>query len=88
MTSAEYCSVFTSAKPNAALGTAREDVFGALDDLIVAYPPITDEACVELSETLVVARDELLPGMSDADIIATVQDYLGRRLLVSLVQVG
>lgn len=83
----QHLEIAGKAMAYAALGTVREAAFGVLDELLVAHPPITDQACVELSEKLVVARDELLPGMSDADIIATLQDYLGARLLDSLRQV-
>jgi len=83
----QHLEISGKAMAYAALGTVRDDVFGALDELLVEYPPITDQACVELSEKLVVARDELLPGLSDADIIATVQEYLGTRLLESLREV-
>lgn len=71
----------------AALGTVHEEAFGVLDTLVSENPPITDPACVELAEKLTVSRDEVLPGMSDADIIATLQDYLGRRLLENLQRV-
>jgi carbamoyltransferase len=71
----------------AALGTAEEAAFGVLDNLFVEIPPVSDRACVELTEKLTVSREEMLPGLSDADIIATLQEYLGRRLLETLGQV-
>ncbi|OZV77354.1 hypothetical protein CA850_23135 [Micromonospora echinospora] len=71
----------------AALGRVEDDAFGVLDALLEANPPVSDQACVQVAEKLTVSRSELLPGLRDADIIATVQAYLGARLLQSLLRV-
>ncbi|HTF12613.1 MAG TPA: carbamoyltransferase N-terminal domain-containing protein [Asanoa sp.] len=80
----QHLEISGKAMAYAALGTVREDAFGVLDSLIAENPPITDQACVELSEKLTAARTERLPGLTDADLIATLQSYLGTRLLDTL----
>lgn len=71
----------------AALGKVEPDTFPLLDDLIAGFPSVNIENARLLGAKVASNRDKLVPGMSDADIIATFQDYLGRRLLDRLAAV-
>lgn len=71
----------------AALGLADAAAFGTLDELLKRNPPVSDAACVVIAQEFRTRRDSLFPGLSSADLIATVQDYLGARLVDSLSRV-
>lgn len=79
-----HLSVAGKAMAYAALGTAEPDAFPVLDKIIEGFPGIDPENARALGAKVASNRDELMPGMSDADIIATFQDYLGQRLLERL----
>jgi carbamoyltransferase len=79
-----HLSVAGKAMAYAALGRAEEDAFGAFDAVLAEFPDVSAENSKAASVKLIGRRDELLPGLSDADLIATFQEYLGRRLLASL----
>nr|WP_063061433.1 carbamoyltransferase C-terminal domain-containing protein [Nocardia sienata] len=49
--------------------------------MISGFPEIDRESARTLGAKIASNRDELLPGLTDADIIATFQDYLGQWLL-------
>jgi carbamoyltransferase len=82
-----HLEVSGKAMAYAAVGRAEPAAFDVFDDLFAEIPPITDQACVQVAQKLATSRAERLPGLGDADIIATLQDYLGQRLLESLRQV-
>ncbi len=80
-------SIAGKAMAYAALGNAEPDAFSVLDEIISGFTGIDPENARELGAKVASNRDELMPGMSDADIIATFQDYLGQRLLDRLAAV-
>ncbi|MGW7514185.1 carbamoyltransferase N-terminal domain-containing protein [Streptomyces sp. NPDC054796] len=80
-------SIAGKAMAYAALGTPEPDAFPILDDLIASFPSAQMENARVMGAKVASNRDELMPGMSDADIIATFQDYLGTRLLDRLAAV-
>ncbi|MFE0177182.1 carbamoyltransferase N-terminal domain-containing protein [Streptomyces sp. NPDC059002] len=80
-------SVAGKAMAYSALGKTEPDAFPLFDGLIAEFPSAQMENARIMGAKVASNRDELLPGMSDADIIATFQDYLGRRLLERLTEV-
>jgi carbamoyltransferase len=79
-----HLSIAGKAMAYAALGRAEESAFGVFDDLLASFPGTSPENAVAFSEKVAADRDDLLPGLSDADLIATFQEYLGSLLLQSL----
>jgi carbamoyltransferase len=55
-----------------------------LDKLIASFPTVAPENARALGEKVALERYELLPGLSNADLIATFQAYLGNLLLLRL----
>ena len=82
-----HLSIAGKAMAYSALGKAEPNVFPVLDDLIASYPSVDTENAKTLGAKVASNRDELMPGMSDGDIIATFQDYLGLRLLNQLTAI-
>lgn len=73
----------------AALGVVAEEKFATFDELFRGFSEISTDNAFDLGKKIAVNRDELMPGMSDADIIASLQAYVGRKLeraLLKLVQ--
>lgn len=81
-----HLSVAGKAMAYAALGRAEEDAFGVFDDVLASFPGVSAENAKAASRALTGRRDALLPGLSDADLIATFQEYLGARLLAALTE--
>jgi carbamoyltransferase len=79
-----HLSIAGKAMAYAALGRTEESAFPVFDDLVAAFPNLSAENSKIFSERVAAERDVLLPGLSDADLIATFQAYLGHRLLASL----
>jgi carbamoyltransferase len=79
-----HLSIAGKAMAYAALGTVEESVFPIFDDLLASFPGTSPENAIAFSEKISADREELLPGLSDADLIATFQEYLGHLLLRSL----
>jgi carbamoyltransferase len=79
-----HLSVAGKAMAYAALGRVQEDAFGVFDDVLADGPAVSAGTSKAVSVRLTGRRGELLPGLSDADLIATFQEYLGARLLASL----
>jgi carbamoyltransferase len=75
-----HLSVAGQAMAYAALGRVEEGAFGVFDDILAGFPDVSAENSKAASLTLIGRRGELLPGLSDADLIATFQEYLGGRL--------
>jgi carbamoyltransferase len=71
----------------AALGPAEPNAFPLSDEIVSSFPGIDPDNARTLGAKIASTWDELMPGMSDADIIATFQDYLGQRLLDRLTAV-
>ncbi|MEV6340625.1 carbamoyltransferase N-terminal domain-containing protein [Nocardia vinacea] len=76
-----HLSIAGKAMAYAALGTTEPNAFPLLDEIISGFPAIDPENARTLGAKIASNRDELLPGLTDAGIIATFQDYLGQRLL-------
>nr|BAJ19045.1 2'-carbamoyl transferase [Streptomyces sp. SANK 62799] len=77
-------SIAGKAMAYAALGKTEPDAFPILDGLIAGFPNAQMENARIMGAKVASNREELMPGMSDADIITTFQDYLGTRLLERL----
>lgn len=71
----------------AGLGSVSEDRFGVFDRLLGEFSGIKHDNARLLGEKVATNREEIMPGMSDADIIATFQDYLGRKISRALSRV-
>lgn len=82
-----HLSIAGKAMAYAAKGKGEPDTFPLLDQIIAGFPSVDRMNARTLGAKVASNRDELMPGMSDADIIATFQDYLGRRLVDGLVEV-
>jgi carbamoyltransferase len=84
-----HLSVAGKAMAYAALGKAEPSVFKVFDQLIADFPTISPDNAFALGEKVVANRDQIMPGLSNADIIATFQEYLGEAItarLASLVR--
>ena len=73
-------SVPGQAMAYAALGTVQPDAFVAFDTLIDGYAP-TIEMAELLGREVARRRRELFPGMTNADLIATFQAFIGHVLV-------
>ncbi|WP_280382530.1 carbamoyltransferase N-terminal domain-containing protein [Nocardia wallacei] len=85
----QHLSIPGKAMAYAGLGVVEEAAYPVLDRIISALPDASQEAARSIGAKVVENRDELFPGLVDADLIATFQAYLGDRLaegLASLVQ--
>ncbi|WP_062215835.1 carbamoyltransferase N-terminal domain-containing protein [Streptomyces sp. NBRC 109706] len=84
-----HLSVAGKAMAYAALGRVEPSAFPEFDRLIAGFPTISPDNAFALGEKVAANRDQIMPGLSNADIIATFQEYLGGRLadrLVALVR--
>jgi carbamoyltransferase len=79
-----HLSVAGKAMAYAALGRIEESTFGVFDKVYAGFPAITADTSKAFGETITLQRYELLPGLSNADLIASYQAYLGNLLLQSL----
>lgn len=79
-----HLSVAGKAMAYAAVGRVEEEAFEVFDDVLADFPDVSAGNSKAASIKLIGQRDKLLPGLSDADLIATFQQYLGSRLLASL----
>ncbi|WP_181698510.1 carbamoyltransferase N-terminal domain-containing protein [Nocardia sp. GTS18] len=82
-----HLSVAGKAMAYAALGTPSEAAFPVFDDLLGSFPSVVPQNAAAMAQAILAKRDAYLPGLSDADIIATFQEYLGQRLLAALARV-
>ena len=71
----------------AALGRVEPESFGVFDAIFGSFGGVAVDNARLLGHKVVSNREELMPGMSNADIIATFQAYLGDRLLRRLASV-
>jgi carbamoyltransferase len=78
-----HLSVAGKAMAYAALGKVEESAFSIFDKIEDDFPAASPENSKLFSERVAIHRDELLPGLSTADLIATFQAYLGDILLRS-----
>jgi carbamoyltransferase len=79
-----HLSIAGKAMAYAALGSVEECAFPVFDDIFASFPCVSAENSKVLGEKVAGHRHELLPGLSNADLIATFQAYLGNLLLKSL----
>ncbi|RMI43386.1 carbamoyltransferase N-terminal domain-containing protein [Streptomyces triticirhizae] len=79
-------SVAGKAMAYAALGTPQPAAFPVFDRLVADFPTVSPDNAFALGEKVATERDRLLPGLSNADIIATLQEYLGRAVTDRLVR--
>ena len=79
-----HLAIAGKAMAYAALGRVEESAFEVFDGIIAGFSSVSADNAKVLGEQVAVHRDELLPGLSDADLIATFQAYLGKHLLRSL----
>lgn len=80
-----HLSVAGKAMAYAAKGRVETGAFAVFDDLVTEYRDHSVDRVGVLGDKVAANRDELLPGLTNADLIATYQAYLGDRLLVRLV---
>ncbi|MEE1737593.1 carbamoyltransferase N-terminal domain-containing protein [Streptomyces sp. BE147] len=82
-----YRSIAGKAMAYAALGQVEQDAFPVLDTLLAEMPEAAGERGLALGRRLAAERAHLLPGLSDADLVATFQEYLSRALVSALTAV-
>lgn len=75
-----HLSIAGKAMAYAGKGKGEPDAFPILDAMLADFPRADRMNARTLGAKVAANRDELMPGMTNADIIATFQDYLGRRL--------
>lgn len=80
-------SIAGKAMAYAALGKVHEEAFPVLEHLMATTPAPTAYFAPELGSALVAERERYVPGLSDADLIATLQAFLGERILRTLSEV-
>jgi carbamoyltransferase len=68
----------------AALGSPSEEALSVFASLLGEMNEVSERNAFLLGEKVLANRDEFFPGLTDADIIASFQAYLGRELLASL----
>ncbi|MFF8717238.1 carbamoyltransferase N-terminal domain-containing protein [Streptomyces sp. NPDC015184] len=76
-----HLSVAGKAMAYAALGRVEKSAYPVFDEIIAAFPTTSPDNAELFGKKAAANRDELLPGLSDADLIATFQAYLGDLLL-------
>ncbi|AHH95952.1 carbamoyltransferase N-terminal domain-containing protein [Kutzneria albida] len=79
-----HLSIAGKAMAYAALGSVEESAFAVFDELISGFSSVEQENARALGQQVAGNRDQVLPGLSNADLIATFQTYLGHRLLDAL----
>ncbi|MFD4669583.1 carbamoyltransferase N-terminal domain-containing protein [Lentzea sp. NPDC058450] len=81
-----HLSVAGKAMAYAAKGTVDTGAFAVFDKLMAELSDITVDRVGVLGDKVAANRDELMPGLSNADLIATYQAYLGHQLLDRLTK--
>ncbi|HEX8865969.1 MAG TPA: carbamoyltransferase N-terminal domain-containing protein [Lentzea sp.] len=76
-----HLSVAGKAMAYAAKGKVETGAFAVFDTLTAELTDITVDKVGVLGDKVAANREELLPGLSSADLIATYQAYLGHHLL-------
>ncbi|MEV8452510.1 carbamoyltransferase N-terminal domain-containing protein [Streptomyces sp. NPDC052095] len=76
-----HLSVAGKAMAYAALGRVEKSAYPVFDDAIAAFPTTSPDNAELFGKKIAANRDELFPGLTDADIVATFQAYLGDLLL-------
>ncbi|MET8976725.1 carbamoyltransferase N-terminal domain-containing protein [Streptomyces sp. NPDC004539] len=76
-----HLSVAGKAMAYAAKGRVETGAFAVLDALMDEFRDLPVDKVGMLGDKVAANRDELLPGLSNADLIATYQAYIGHHLL-------
>jgi carbamoyltransferase len=71
----------------AGLGTGTPEAFPLLEKLLDEVGAMSIDGGGRLAQRLIAERDALVPGLSDADLIACFQDYLGHALLDAFAEI-
>jgi carbamoyltransferase len=79
-----HLSIAGKAMAYAALGRVADTAFPVFDEIFADFPTVSTENAKLVGEKVAVNRDQLLPGLSNADLIASFQAYLGEALLRKL----
>ncbi|MEV7996308.1 carbamoyltransferase N-terminal domain-containing protein [Streptomyces sp. NPDC086077] len=79
-----HLSIAGKAMAYAALGKVEESGYVVFDKIVKSRSNVSRDLAFEVGREVAQNRDEWLPGMTNADIIATFQAYLGKLLLDSL----
>ncbi|GAA0603121.1 carbamoyltransferase [Kutzneria viridogrisea] len=79
-----HLSIAGKAMAYAALGRVEPEAFGVFDEIIASFPTVSTDNAKLVGEKVAVNREQLLPGLSNADLIASFQAYLGEVLLRGL----
>jgi carbamoyltransferase len=82
-----HLSIAGKAMAYAALGRVETEAFPVLDGILNEFSGVAIENARLIGAKVASNRDELMPGLTNADIIATFQAYLGNQLLQSLTAV-
>ncbi|MEU0951648.1 carbamoyltransferase N-terminal domain-containing protein [Streptomyces niveus] len=80
----QHLSVAGKAMAYAAKGRVETDAFAVFDDLMAEFRDLPVDKVGVLGDKVAANRDELMPGLSNADLIATYQGYIGHNLLQRL----
>jgi carbamoyltransferase len=76
-----HLAVAGKAMAYAALGADERDTYPLFDDILAGFPDISPENAKAVGRKVAANRDELFPGLTNADLIASYQGYLGQLLL-------
>jgi len=68
-------------------GAQRKYTFWRLVTMMASLSVRIPDSAREIGEKIAANRDEMFPGLSNADLIATFQEYLGRNLLRRLTEI-
>ncbi|WP_441247470.1 carbamoyltransferase N-terminal domain-containing protein [Kitasatospora sp. McL0602] len=79
--STRYLSIAGKAMAYAALGNCEKSAYPVFDRLFAELPSISTDNAGVLGRRVVAEREELFPGLTNADLIATFQGYMGELLL-------
>ncbi|MBF6228757.1 hypothetical protein IU470_27110 [Nocardia abscessus] len=80
----QHLAIPGKAMAYAGLGAVEESAFPALHRIVAGLPDASQHAARSVGAQVVASRDELFPGLTDADLIATFQAYLGESLAQGL----
>ncbi|MFI7115841.1 carbamoyltransferase N-terminal domain-containing protein [Amycolatopsis sp. NPDC049868] len=80
-----HLSIAGKAMAYAALGRVEPDSFPIFGELVTGFPSVSTDNAKLVGEKVAVNREQLFPGLSNADLIASFQAYLGEALLHSLI---
>jgi carbamoyltransferase len=77
-------SIAGKAMAYAALGRVEEAAYPVFDEVMAGFATVSPDNAKLVGQKIAANRDQLLPGLTEADLIATFQAYLGQLLLQRL----